>query len=261
MQQAMEAFQAQIPGMNLDLADQANALGQRTAAMGRTGSGLFNRGTNEISDRGRATREGLLGNLAFGAAGQDAANSLQAQIATGGFQQSGLDRLLRGELGSAQNALQAALAGQQGTMEGARLGQQAELANQDVDLRSQLANQAAGSQDINRALEVAMQQMGLGERQQGREDQMARQAQSDIFQQLAMMQQGFAGSPESALNSLANFQAGGGQEAGANAAQTSGQLGALGTAAGGFLGDFFNRPQQVQIPARPAPVPEPQVSF
>lgn len=74
-----EAFQSQLPLLNENLREQTEQLAQRTSALGRSGSGMFNRDTDELSDRARAQRESLLGRLGFQAASTDVSNDLQAQ--------------------------------------------------------------------------------------------------------------------------------------------------------------------------------------
>lgn len=285
MDQAMAAFQSQLPGLNLDLADATEGLAKRTSALGRTGSGLFNRDTDDLSDRARATREGLLGNLSFQGATTDAANDLQAQIATGGFQQQGLDRLLQGRQFGAGGALEAALggarlnqAGQQfdignqinrdqfnigNALQAALANQQTGLAGrgQDVSARGQdlqrlLANQDASRFDVANALGIARDQLGLAERQQGREDRLATEAQNDLYRQLGLLQGGFGGDPSNALFNLAGVLQGGGQEFGANAGQIAQHFGGLGGAIGSILGGLDGG-----IPAPPPALPTPTLDY
>ena len=75
------AFQAAMPQLNQQFADESEALAKRTSALGRTGSGQFNKETGFISDRARGAREALLGNLAFTAIQGDANRALQASQA------------------------------------------------------------------------------------------------------------------------------------------------------------------------------------
>jgi len=74
-----QAFESQLPLLNQDLQRQTGELAENTAALGRTGSGLFNSATDNLSDQARAQRESLLGNLAFQASQTDVQNDLQAQ--------------------------------------------------------------------------------------------------------------------------------------------------------------------------------------
>jgi hypothetical protein len=74
------AFKAQQPQMMQQFKDESRALVQRTAAMGRTGSGLFNRDTGFVGDRALQAREALLGNLAWQATQADANRALQAAM-------------------------------------------------------------------------------------------------------------------------------------------------------------------------------------
>ena len=76
--QVQAAFQAQLPQLNQQFADEAEMLAKRTSALGRTGSGQFNKETGFISDRARSAREALLGNLNFQAIQGDAQRALAA---------------------------------------------------------------------------------------------------------------------------------------------------------------------------------------
>jgi len=82
--QVQAAFQAQLPQLNQQFADEAEMLAKRTSALGRTGSGQFNKETGFISDRARAARESLLGNLNFQAIQGDAQRALAASQANQG---------------------------------------------------------------------------------------------------------------------------------------------------------------------------------
>jgi hypothetical protein len=79
-----KAFDAQQPVLMQQFKDESRALVQRTAAMGRTGSGLFNRDTGYVGDRALQARESLLGNLAFQATQADANRALQASLGNQG---------------------------------------------------------------------------------------------------------------------------------------------------------------------------------
>ena len=287
LDQAMETFRSQLPGLNLDLADQTESLAKRTSALGRTGSGLFNRDTGNLSDRSRATRESLLGNLALQGATTDAGNDLQAQIATGGFRQSGADRSLRGQMANASNALNAAMTGAQLNQQGQQfdisnlIGQdqfnvgntlQADLANQGAGLQARgqdlgargqdlsrlTSNQAAANDaqrfNINNTMQAALEQMGLMERQQGSEDRLASEANNNIFRQLGLLGQGFAGDPTGALQGLSNAQMGAAGQFGANAGQLNQQMGGVGGFVGDMLGQFASQPR---IPSAPPAVGAP----
>lgn len=78
---ANAAFEAQLPQMMQSFRDEIEGLTARTAAMGRTGSGMFNRDTDYAGDRALAARESLLGNLIFSAETGDANRALQAAMA------------------------------------------------------------------------------------------------------------------------------------------------------------------------------------
>lgn len=79
-----KAFAAQLPALNLDFERNVEQLAARTAALGRTGSGLFNRETGYIGDDARTARESLLGNLVFQATQNDANRALQAATSNQG---------------------------------------------------------------------------------------------------------------------------------------------------------------------------------
>lgn len=223
--QAMKTFFSQLPKMNIDFADQADQLAQKTAAMGRTGSGLFNRDTGYLSDRSLASRESMLGNIGLQAATTDAGNDLQAQMATGGFDQASKQRAMQASMSNSSNALQAALANAQMNQSG-----------QMFDVTNQMnANQWNAGQQNQAGLWNAQnaQQMGLaglahtlGER--GYQDQLANQAQNDLMAQMGFFGQGFQGNPAQydlqgagAMGDLAGMF-------GSNAAQTSAGMGAAG---------------------------------
>jgi hypothetical protein len=92
-QQSIAAtFASQLPQLQQQFADEAEMLAQRTSALGRTGSGMFNKETGFIGDRAVQAREALLGNLAFQAIQSDAQRALAAQQANQsyGLQQQNL---------------------------------------------------------------------------------------------------------------------------------------------------------------------------
>lgn len=223
-QQAMDTFQSQLPQMNIDFADQTEDLVKRTAAMGRTGSGLFNRDTDYLSDRGRAAREALLGNLGFQAATTDASNDLQAQIATGNFDSQAKDRSLQGSMASASNALQAALAN-------AQMNQSGQFFDREMNMRADEGNanraQNADMFNIGNTMQLALERMGLAERQQGREDNLANQAQNDFATQMGFLGQGFANDPASMLMGGSGMLGNLAGMFGQNASQTTGGLGSF----------------------------------
>jgi len=260
LDQALQAFRSQLPQADLRLQDATEGLAKRTSALGRTGSGLFNRDTDRLTERERAARESLLGNLSFQGATTDAANDLQAQIATGQFDQSAADRLLRARSQGSGQALQAALANARNNLQG-----------QQFDINNVLATDRfnAGQQtqqnlfNTNQQIQRQLDQLGLGERQQRREDQLASQAQNDLATQLQLLSQGFGSNP-------AQTQLGGGSLLaqlagmfGSNASQTSAGAGAAGQQAGGLLTELLGggggAAPGVTIPSLPAPsLPPPQ---
>jgi hypothetical protein len=82
-----KAFNAAQPQMMQQFKDESKNLVQRTAAMGRTGSGLFNQATGFVGDRALQARDALFGNLTFQATQADAGRALQAAM---GNQQAGM---------------------------------------------------------------------------------------------------------------------------------------------------------------------------
>lgn len=180
-----EIFQSQLGAMNVDFRDQADQLADRTAGLGRTGSGMFSREAGQLTDRARATREALLGNMAMQATQADLGRDVQAA-----------------QLGSAaeQANQQAAL---QASMQNARLGLQGDMfdASNTLDAhRFNLANQMAADQ-FNIQNQWGADQFGLQHMvgQQQREDRMAREAQQDQLSRLGLLQQGFGGRPDSTM--------------------------------------------------------------
>jgi hypothetical protein len=106
------AFDAAQPQMMQEFRDASQALAQRTAAMGRTGSGLFNRDTGFVGDRALQAREALFGNLAFQATQADANRALQAALGnqSAGIQSNSLGAQIA--MANANNALNVDLARQ-----------------------------------------------------------------------------------------------------------------------------------------------------
>lgn len=270
MQQAMAAFEAQLPQLNQDFADQSEQLVKGTAAMGRTGSGLFNRDTGFLSDRARNTREALLGNLSFDAAKTDAGNRLQADIVRNQLLGQQEDRFantsianmrsandmsmhgsdlaarvamanqnagLQAALASGENALRAALANQAADLDvgriNAQLGMEGNMFNAGNDLTAQLQN-------IQNAMNQSQFGANFMANQQARQDMLANQSQRDILSQLELMGRfGFSGDPTQSM-----FQGGHGLVDlaglyGNNAAATSGQVGQAGAVGADLLAQLF----------------------
>jgi len=254
MKNAMNAFQSQLPGMNIDFADQSDQLAKKTAAMGRTGSGLFNRDTGYISDRSRAAREGMLGNLSFTAAQSDAANRLQAQIEQGRLREQEQGRFANTNVANMQSANQLA-----GINSGNAL--RAALGNQDTAARIGIADSAnalsaaqgnqrtsadigkfnAGSlldaeqgnarNDMLSQFENVQNEMRNRDfdsnflaQERGYQDNLAAQAQQDYMDQMRMFTQGFQGDPGAAYNNAASGISNIGQQYGQNAGQTNAGL-------------------------------------
>jgi hypothetical protein len=94
MDTAMGAFNAQIPGMDAHLNNQVRQLGQKTAAMGRTGSGLYDREFMGLRNESEAARQGLLGQMSMQAGLADQSAGLQGQIAQmqGGLNLAGMQQ-------------------------------------------------------------------------------------------------------------------------------------------------------------------------
>lgn len=223
--QAMKTFFSQLPQMNINFGDEVEGLAKRTAAMGRTGSGLFNRDTDLMSGRQLAAREALLGNIGLQAATTDAGNDLQAQMATGGFDQAAKQRAMQASMANASNGLQAALQNAQMNMQ----GQMFDIGNQmSVDqFNTGMLNDAGLWNAQNRQnMGLAGLQHTLGER--GYQDQLAGQAQNDLAAQMGFLQGGFSGSPAQyalgAAGGLGNLAG----MFGSNAAQTSAGMGGMG---------------------------------
>lgn len=251
MKNAMQAFQAQLPQMNIDFADQSDQLAKKTASMGRTGSGLFNRDTGYISDRSRAAREGMLGNLSFTAAQSDAANRLAAQTSAAQIREQQESRFANTNvanmqsgnqlsLGNAQNALKAAMGNQDVS---ARVGMadaanalKASLANQGtaLDLGKFNAGTAAdvgmfnARQDLTGQMENLQNQLRQNEfgsnfmaNERGYQDRLAAQAQENLWKQMEAFRTGFQGDPTNTIMQAGQNIGNMSGEYGQNAAQTN----------------------------------------
>lgn len=79
--QALDSFNAQIPGMDAALESRVRDLSRSTAAMGRTGSGLHDRAFRGIEAQERGAREGLLGSMTMQGALADQNANLTAGLA------------------------------------------------------------------------------------------------------------------------------------------------------------------------------------
>lgn len=196
MEEAMNAWRAQLPQLNIDFADQSDQLAKRTSALGRTGSSLFNRDTGYISDRSRAAREGLLGNLSFGAATTDAGNDLQAQITRQNLLNSQEGRMSQASIANAQMKNQMAMAQAQNAM-------QAMLQNQSLGVQNNQFNSLQGmlNDQFNVGNQINQQQFGANYDfgQQQFQNQLGQQAQQDLYNQMMMFgQYGFGGDPTAA---------------------------------------------------------------
>jgi hypothetical protein len=136
------AFNAQLPQLMQQFKDESRALVGRTAAMGRTGSGLFNRDTGFVGDRALQARESLLGNLSFQATQADANRALQAALGnqSAGIQSSSLAANIAAQ--NANRAMQIDMARQQhfGAQQ-AREDAMAQQAMQNLQIQGMLTGQ------------------------------------------------------------------------------------------------------------------------
>ena len=202
---AMQAFQAQLPGLNQDFADKSEQLAKGTSAMGRTGSGLFNRDTGFISDRARSTREGLLGNLAFQGATSDQGADLQAQMTTQNLLGQQENRFANTNVANMQSANQLAGQNAQGqnqmSMQNSQNSLQAMLANQrmNADAASQNAQLGMQGQLANQSANMQNNQFNAQMGQQNQQFNAGNDMQSQMFNIQNQIQQGQFG---------ANFMAG-----------------------------------------------------
>jgi len=159
------AFKAQQPQMMQQFKDESRALVQRTAAMGRTGSGLFNRDTGFVGDRALQAREALLGNLSFQATQADANRALQASLGnqSAGVSMAGIGAQI--SAGNASRAMQADILRQQHAQGlQAREDMMANQAMQQANLQAMLLGQGfqgaptgAAGQHANNANNAASQ--------------------------------------------------------------------------------------------------------
>lgn len=78
---AIDSFNAQIPGMDAALEATVRNLGRSTSAMGRTGSGLYDREFRNIVAQEQGARQGLLGDMTMRAALADQSANLSAGLA------------------------------------------------------------------------------------------------------------------------------------------------------------------------------------
>ncbi len=255
MRNAMDAFNSQLAGMNIDFADQSDQLAKRTAAMGRTGSGLFNRDTGYISDRSRAAREGMLGNLSFTAAQSDAANRLQAQIEQGRLREAQEGRFANTSVENMRslnqlaglnstNALKASMGNQdiasRMAMANAANTLSADQGNQRIGAETGMFNARSGmmNDQFNVGNDLMAQIQSAGNAMRGREfdagfmqdersyqDQLARQAQQDLYNQMQLFSQGFQGDPTGTMMGAGGNIANLAQMYGQNAGQTNQGIG------------------------------------
>lgn len=107
-QTVMDRFQSALPQLNEQFQQQAQGIAQRTAALGRTGSGMVDREFADLNRRQQAARENLLGRLTFQGAQQDVGTDLQTQLARQDHLrrlQQREDQLARSAMGDRANQL------------------------------------------------------------------------------------------------------------------------------------------------------------
>ncbi len=191
-------FEAQQPFFDAQYEDQVKGQAERTAAMGRTGSGMYDREFADITERSRLQREGMLGSLTANAAAQ----AIQ-------------DRL--GMYGAGAN-----LAG----IEANRDISGAQISNQFRGQGLQALLGAAGL-DQNRqgadiGVDMARRNALVGERQY--EYGLSRDAMSDQAMQMQYMNQGFESNPLDQINQTVSHEQDAAAQYGANAGQINSQL-------------------------------------
>jgi hypothetical protein len=233
MENAMAAFQNQLPSLNIDFADQSDKLAKGTAAMGRTGSGLFNRDTGYLSDRARAKRESLLGNLGFQGAQADQSADLQSQITRQQLLNAQEGRMSQASIASAQMANQMKMAqaanAMQAMMQNQSLGQNNNqfnalhgMMNDQFNVGNQM-NTDMFNQGQNMAQNQFGAQFDVGQQQY--QNQLAQQAQQDLYNQMQMLQTGFGGDPTAAWQGAAGGMMGGAGMYGNQAGQANAGIG------------------------------------
>lgn len=102
MSAAMGAFQSKLPELDRQLGLQVDGLGQQTAAMGRTGSGMYDRSLRGITDASATQRAGILGDLVLNATRDDTSNNINLGLARTSQlnqQQAREDQLARDAMG------------------------------------------------------------------------------------------------------------------------------------------------------------------
>lgn len=102
--------------------DGVEQLGKQTAAMGRTGSGMYDKGFRRLSDRAQTARDAILGNLSFSATSRDVDKRFETDLAklSHTIGERGYDdRLAREAMGDEADRLRFLSAGFDGSPAGA----------------------------------------------------------------------------------------------------------------------------------------------
>jgi hypothetical protein len=233
-QDAMDAFMAQLPQMNQDFADASEQLVKNTAAMGRTGSALFNRDTGYTSDRARNAREAMLGNMSFQGASADASNDLQGQIAGANIGAQNAAMMAQLAAGNANRDLSA-----QNMTQGNIL--------QRAGLLGQIAQNNA-----NRAWQTDQMRQQHLSGLQGREDVLADKAMQDRATQWSMMQPGaqWGVDPFQGVGDIASILQGASGQHGAQAGLLNTQMGGMLSGLLPAIGSILQGPQTVMMPGQ-----------
>jgi hypothetical protein len=185
-------FESQLPFLDEQFAEQGRQLAQRTAAMGRTGSGMVDRSFADLNLRGQRGREGLLGSLTSQAAQQEIADRL-------GLYQAG-----------------SSLAGVEAQRDIANA--QAKNSMRGVGLNSLLGAAGLDLQRQGLGIETDLNRRGALVGERNFERQLGRDAQEDAYRQAVLQQQGYASNPAGALQQGAGTDIAVGSQYGANAA-------------------------------------------
>jgi hypothetical protein len=224
-------FEGQQPFFDAQYEDMVKSQMERTAGMGRTGSGMYDREFADITERSRLQREGLLGQLTA----QAAAQAIQDRL--------GLYGAGTGMAGVEANR---DIAGAQISNQFRGQGLQALLGAAGLDLNRQGA-------DIG--IDMARRNALMGEREH--EYRMSRDAMADQAMQMAYMNQGGnQNNPLNQINQTVGAEQRGAETYGTSAGQINTQLGdvAEGQAAqptGDMVAEKFGTPVPRPYPNRP----------
>ena len=157
-------FNANLPQLMQQFKDESRQLAQRTSALGRTGSGLFNRDTGFVGDRALQARESLLGNLTFQSTQADANRALQASLGnqSAGIQSSSLAAQVAGA--NANRALQVDMARQQHfAAQQSREDQLARDSMANLQIQAMLAGQGFNNQPTGAVGQAANTGLAAGQ--------------------------------------------------------------------------------------------------